>query len=79
VEKVEDYGSAVPTYLSLKKAASLCRHPTVVVQQKIACTEEVELAQSHLAMVRIKLNALQERHRRIVKRIFDLEETIRGA
>ena len=29
-KKMEDYGSAVCTYLSLKKAASLYRRPTVV-------------------------------------------------
>jgi len=29
-KKEEDYRSVVSTYLSLKKAASLCRHPRVV-------------------------------------------------
>jgi len=43
-KKVEDYGSAVSSYLCLKKAASLCCHLTVVGQQKTACIEEVELA-----------------------------------
>jgi len=38
-KKVEDYGSAISAYLSLKKAASLCRHPTVVGQQKATYTE----------------------------------------
>ena len=43
-KKVEDYGSVVFAYLSLRKAASLCRHPIVVAKQKIARAEEVELA-----------------------------------
>jgi len=76
---VEDYGSAISTYLSLKKAASQCRHPIVVGQEKTACAEEIELAQSHLAMVHTNLDALQERHRGIVQRISDLEETLHGA
>jgi len=33
-KKLEDYGSAVSAYLSLKKAASLCHHLIVVRQQK---------------------------------------------
>jgi len=57
-KKVEDYRSAISTYLSLKKDASLCRHPIVIRQQKVACIEEVELAQSHLPMVCIDLEAL---------------------
>jgi len=76
---VEDYGSAISTYLSLKKATSLYRHPTIVGQQKTICTEEVELAQSHLDMVRTNLDAIQERHRSVVPRIFDLKETLHGA
>jgi len=31
-KKVEDYRSAVAAYMSLKKAASVCRHPTVIGQ-----------------------------------------------
>ena len=50
----------------------------VVGQQKTACAEEVELAQSHLATVRTELNALQERHRSIIQRISDLEEALHG-
>jgi len=42
-KKVEDYGSAVTAYLSLKKATSLCYHSTVVRQQKTACTERLSL------------------------------------
>jgi len=63
---VEDYGSTVSAYLSLKKFASLCRHPIVVGQQRTVYAEEVELAQSYLATVRTKLDALQERHRSVV-------------
>ena len=40
---------------------------------------EVELAQSHLVMVRTELDALQERHRSVVQRMSDLEKTLRGA
>jgi len=65
-EKVEDYGSAVSVYLSLKKAASLCRHSTVVGQQKTACAKEAELAQSHLPTVSTELDALRERHWSVV-------------
>jgi len=43
-ENMEDYGSAISAYLSLKEATSLCHHPAVVGQQKVTCTEEVELA-----------------------------------
>jgi len=72
----EDYRSVISAYLALKKAASLCRHPTNVGPEKAMCTEQVELAQSHLAMVRIDLNALQERHGSVIQRITDLEETL---
>ena len=65
-KKVEDYGGTVLPYLSLKKAASLCYHPTVVGQQKVACTEQVEPAQSYHVMVRTDLDALQERHRSVI-------------
>jgi len=78
-KRVEDYGSAVFAYLSLKKTASLFHHPTVVGQEKTTCAEEIELAQSHLAMDRTDLDALQERHKSVVQRISDLEETLRGA
>ena len=38
LKKMEDYGTVVSSYLTLKKCASLCRYPTVVRQQKTACT-----------------------------------------
>ena len=76
---MQDYRSAVSAYLSLKKATLQCHHPTVVQQQKTACAEEVELAQSHLATVRTELDALQERHKSVVQMIPNLEETLRGA
>jgi len=66
LKKVENYGSTIFAYFSLKKAASLCYHLIVVGQQKAAYTEEVELAQSHLMMVRTDLDALQKRHRSVV-------------
>jgi len=75
-KKVEDYGSAVSTYLSLKKATSLCHHPIIIRQQKTTCAEEVELAQSHLSTVHTELDALQERHRSVIQRISNLEETL---
>ena len=68
----------LPT-LSLKKATSLCHHSTVVGQQKTACTEEVELGQSHLAMVHTELDASQERHTTVVRRMSDLEEILHDA
>jgi len=63
---VEDYESALSAYLSLKKFASLCRHPTDVGQEKVACIEQVELAQSYLDMVFTNLDALQERHGSVI-------------
>ena len=59
----------------LKKAASLCCHSTNVGKEKAMCTEQVELAQSHLVMVCIDHDALQEKHGSVVWRIADLEET----
>jgi len=76
---LEDYGSAVSAYLSLKKTTSLCFHPTVVGLQKSACAEEVDLAQTHIAMVHTNLDALQERHGSVVQKISDLEVTLCGA
>jgi len=38
-KKVEDCARAVSAYLSLKKVASLCRHPIVIGKKKVACTE----------------------------------------
>ena len=40
------------------------------------CTEQVELAQSHLTVVYANLNALQERYMNVIQRIVDLEETL---
>jgi len=77
-KKLEDYTSAVAAYMSLKKAASICRHPTAIGQQKTVCAKEVKLSQSHLAMARIELDALQKRHRSIVQRISYLKGTLHG-
>ena len=77
--RVEDYGSVVSAYLSLKKPASLCRHLTHVGQEQDASTEQVELTQSHHAMVPIDLDALQERHESVIQRIANLGETLRLA
>ena len=38
-KKMEDYGSAVSAFLSLKKAVFLCRHPDDVAKEKALCTE----------------------------------------
>jgi len=63
---VEEYRNVVSPYLSLKKAISLCHHPIDVGTEKAMSTEQVELAQSHHAMVHAKLVALQERHENVV-------------
>jgi len=60
-KKVEDYGSAISAFLSLKKVASLCHHPNNVVKEKALGTEQVDLARSHLAMVRANLDASVEK------------------
>jgi len=39
---VEDRRSVISTYLSLKKVASLCCHPTNVGKGKEMCIEQVE-------------------------------------
>ena len=75
-KKLENYSCAISAYLSLKKAASLCCYSTIVGQPKAACTEQVELPQSHYSMVRTNLDSLQERHRSVIQKIADLEETI---
>ena len=43
-KEVEDYGSAVSAFLSLKKAASSCRHPDDVAKEKALCIAQVDLA-----------------------------------
>ena len=78
-KKVEDYRGVASTYLSLKKVSSLCRHPTVIGQEKATCTKQVELAKPHLAKICTDLDALQERHRSAIQRITNLEETLRLA
>ena len=69
-KRVDDYKTAVSAYLSLKKIAPLCHHLTCG-EQKTACTEQVELAQSQLTMAGTDLDVLQERHRSIIQRIID--------
>jgi len=44
--------------------------------KKAMLTKQVELAQSHLAMVHTNLDALQERHGSVIERIGKLEETL---
>ena len=39
----EDYGSTVSSFLSLKKASSMCCHSNDVDKEKAMCTEKVEL------------------------------------
>jgi len=60
-KKVEDYGSAVSAFLSLKKAASSCRHPDDVAKEKALCTEQVDLVRSRLVTVRADLSAVTEK------------------
>ena len=45
-------------------------------KKKAICTKQVELAQSHLAMVDTDLDAMQERHESVIQRITNLEETL---
>jgi len=59
--KVEDYGSVVSAFLSLKKEASSCLHPDDVAKEKALCTEQVDLARSHLATARADLSAMMEK------------------
>jgi len=75
-KKVEDYGSVVSAYLSLKKATSLYCHLIDVGKERATCTKQVELKESHLAMVRADLDALQQRYGSIIQRIADLKETL---
>lgn len=42
-KRVEDYRSAVLTFLCLKKAASLYRHPDDVAKERVSCIERVDL------------------------------------
>lgn len=76
-KKVEDYGSAMSAYLSLKKAASSCCHldDVVKVKEKAMCTEQVDLARSRLATVRADLGAVTEKIKGVAQRIVDLEDT----
>ena len=41
--KMEDYGSIVLAFLSLKKVASTCCQPNDVKKKKALCVEQVEL------------------------------------
>ena len=43
-KKMEDYGSVVSTFLSLKKAASTCSHPDDVEKEKALYAQQVDLA-----------------------------------
>jgi len=57
-KRLDDYGSPVSAYVSLKKVVSLCRHLTIIGEKKALCTEQVEVAQSHFAMFRTNVNKL---------------------
>ena len=76
-KKVEDYGSAVSAFLSLKKAASSCRHPDDVAKEKAFCTEQVDLARSSLATSRADLSVVTEKLKGLAQRIVDLEDALR--
>ena len=78
-KRVEDYGSAVSAFLSLKKAASSCRHPNDVAKEKALCTEQVDLARSRLATARADLSAVTGKLKGVVQRITDLEDALRLA
>jgi len=69
----------VSAFLSLKKAASSCRHPDDVAKEKALCTEQVDLARSHLATARADLSAVTEKLKGVAKRIVDLEDALRLA
>ena len=60
-KKLEDYGRVVSTFLSSKKAASMCRHPDDVAKEKALCARQVNLMRSHLAMVRADLDVPTEK------------------
>ena len=75
-KKVEDYGNTVSAFLSLKKAASSCRHPNGMAKEKVLCTEQVDLARSHLATARVDLSAVTEKLKGVVQRIVDLEDAL---
>jgi len=62
-KKVEDYGSIVSAFLSLKKTSSMCYHPNDVGKEKAMCAKQVKLVQSYLAMARADLDALIEKHK----------------
>ena len=57
-KRVEDYGSAVSAFLSLKKATSSCCHTDDVAKEKALCTEQVDLARTRLATARANLSAV---------------------
>ena len=73
---MEDYRSVVSAFLSLKKAASQCRNPDDVVKEKVLCTEQVDLARSHIATVRVDLDASIEKLEGVEQKIVDLEEKL---
>lgn len=73
---MEDYKSALSTFLSLKKATFSCRHPDDVTKEKALCTAQVDLVRSHLAMVRADLGALTKKLKGVEQKIVDLDEAI---
>ena len=78
-KRVEDYGSAVSAFLSLKKATSSCRHPDDVAKEKALCTEQVDLARARLATARANLSAVTGKLKGVAQRIIDLEDALRLA
>lgn len=60
-KKVEDYGSAASAFLSLKKAASSCRHPNDITKENALCIEQIDLGHSRLVMVRANFDGSTEK------------------
>jgi len=69
----------VSAFLSLKKAASSCRHPDGVAKEKALCTKQVDLARPHLATARADLSAVTEKLKGVAQRIVNLEDALRLA
>jgi len=78
-KKVEDYRSVVSAFLSLKKAASSCHHPDNAAKEKALCTEQVNLACSHLVTTHVDLDVSTEKLKGVEQKITDLEDTLRLA
>ena len=63
-------------FLSLKKAASSCRHPDDVAKEKALCTKQVDLAHSRLTTASADLDAMTEKLKGVAQRIVDSEDAL---